>query len=114
MERAAQCKVHGHCAVSCAKTAEPIEMPFGLWSQMGPCVTWGAYWRNLANTTEPSVCYGDVAFLSNYFDHLLLLLLLYGMEKIDDVYTLSFASIMHGLLDARSPTISAWLQMAAT
>jgi len=29
-----------------------------------------AYWRNLANTIEPSVCNGDAAFLSNYFDHL--------------------------------------------
>jgi len=35
------------------------------------CVRWGsAHWRNLANTTEPSVCCGDAAFLSNYFDHL--------------------------------------------
>jgi len=23
------------CAVSCAKTAELIEMPFGLWAQVG-------------------------------------------------------------------------------
>jgi len=23
-------------AVSCAKTAEPIEIPFGLWARMGP------------------------------------------------------------------------------
>jgi len=23
-------------ALSCAKTAEPIEMPFGLWARMGP------------------------------------------------------------------------------
>jgi len=22
--------------VTCAKTAEPIEMPFGLWARMGP------------------------------------------------------------------------------
>jgi len=29
------CKVYGHSAVICAKTAEPIEMPFGLWAQMG-------------------------------------------------------------------------------
>jgi len=27
-------------------------------------------WRNLANTIEPSICGGDAAFLSNYFDHL--------------------------------------------
>jgi len=26
----------GHYAVICAKTAEPIEMPFGLWARMGP------------------------------------------------------------------------------
>jgi len=34
---------------------------------------WGAYWPQLKNTTEPSMCGGDAA-LSNYFDHLLLLL----------------------------------------
>ena len=27
----AHCKLQGHSAVSCAKTAEPIEMLFGLW-----------------------------------------------------------------------------------
>ena len=29
---------HGrrHSAMSCAKTAEPIEMPFGLWTRVGP------------------------------------------------------------------------------
>jgi len=30
------CKVLGHCAVSCAKTAEPIEMPFGMLSLVDP------------------------------------------------------------------------------
>jgi len=30
-----------------AKPAEPIEMPFGVWTQVGP------NWRHLANTTEP-------------------------------------------------------------
>ena len=25
-----------HCKVSCAKTTEPIEMPFGLWTRVGP------------------------------------------------------------------------------
>jgi len=55
----------------CRQTAEPIEMPSD-----GPteaCVTWGALWRHLANAIEPSVCSGDAAFLSNYFDHLLVL-----------------------------------------
>jgi len=69
--------------VSPAKTAEPIEMPFGLWAWMGlrnhvldgsPQVLRdvatatiflafyirGAH-RHLANTTEPSMCVGDAA-----------------------------------------------------
>ena len=29
------CKVWGPSTVICAKTAEPIEMPFGLWVRMG-------------------------------------------------------------------------------
>jgi len=43
-----------HSALSGAKVAVHIEMSFGLWTR-GPkeaCVTWGAYWRNLANTIE--------------------------------------------------------------
>ena len=31
-EQATQCKVQGHSTVVCAKTAEPIGMPFGLWA----------------------------------------------------------------------------------
>jgi len=33
---AAHCKVQGHSAVSCAKTAETMEMPFGFLAPMGP------------------------------------------------------------------------------
>jgi len=36
--------------------AKPIEMPFGLWTRVGPrkhVLHGGAHWRNLANTTEP-------------------------------------------------------------
>jgi len=40
----------------------------------------GANWRNLANTIELSVCGGDAAFLSNYFDLLFLFLLPYVGE----------------------------------
>jgi len=36
----------------------------------GPKEAWGALWRNLANTIKPSICGGDVAFLSHYFDPL--------------------------------------------
>jgi len=32
-------------------------------------------WRLLANTTEPSMCVGDAAFLLNYLDHLLMTVL---------------------------------------
>jgi len=51
------CKVWGHSVVSCAKTAEPIEMQFGLWTRMGPRkheLHGAAHWRQLAKTTEPS------------------------------------------------------------
>ena len=57
--KGAHCKVWGLSAVSCAITAEPIDLPFTLWTQVGrrkhKC------WRNLANTIEPSVCCSDVA-----------------------------------------------------
>jgi len=59
--------------VNPAKTAELIEMPFGLWTRVGPMnhvLHRGAHWRNLANTTEPSMCGGEADFLSNYYDHL--------------------------------------------
>jgi len=60
---------------NCAKTAEPIEMSFGIWTRAGPrkqAIDEGAHWRLVANTTEPYIRGGsDAAFLSNYFDHLL-------------------------------------------
>jgi len=50
-------------AVSWLKTAEPIEMPFLLWTRVGrrKHLLHGAHWRHLANTTEPSMCSSDVA-----------------------------------------------------
>jgi len=70
-ERGTHCKVS---AVSCAKTAEPIDLPFGLWTRVGQkkqkfnrirqvaamCRHAKTHWCHLANTTEPSVCGGDV------------------------------------------------------
>jgi len=50
--------------VSPPKTAEPLEMPLGLWTRVGPGNHRRAHWRNLANMFEPSMCRGDVAFLS--------------------------------------------------
>jgi len=74
-----------HSVVSCAKMAETIDLPFGLWSRVGQkkhkfnrirqvapmCPHGSAHLRNLANTIEPFGCCG---LMSNYFDHLLLLL----------------------------------------
>jgi len=54
--------------VNPAKTAEPMEIPFGLWTWVGSgkhVLDGGmrsAHWRNLANTTEPSMCGSDAAF----------------------------------------------------
>jgi len=60
--------------MSCAETAEPIDLPFGLWTQVGRrkdkfshicqpgvpmCPHVRAHWRHLANTIEPSVCGGS-------------------------------------------------------
>jgi len=50
--------------VSPAKTAEPIEMPFKMWTRVGPkkrVLDGSAHWRNMANTLEPSVCGGGAA-----------------------------------------------------
>jgi len=51
--------------VSPAKTAEPIEMPSGLWTRVDTKkhgIRWGSHWRHVANTTEPSMCCSDAAF----------------------------------------------------
>jgi len=45
--------------------AESIEMPFGMWTLVGPrkhVIDGGEHWRNLANMIEPSVCSGNAAF----------------------------------------------------
>jgi len=34
-ERVAHCKVQGLSVVSCAETAKPIDLPFGLWTWVG-------------------------------------------------------------------------------
>jgi len=61
--------------VSCAKTTEPIDLPFELWTRVGRwkhefnricqvapmCPHGRALWRHTANTIQPSVCGGDAA-----------------------------------------------------
>jgi len=57
--------------------AEPIEVQFLVVDSDGSKearIRWDAHWRNLASASEPSMCGGDMAFLSIDFDHLLLLL----------------------------------------
>jgi len=59
----AHCKVQGHSAVSCAETAELIDLPFGLWTQVGRMkhkfsrIRYRAHWLHLANTIEPMRSY---------------------------------------------------------
>ena len=61
---AAHCKSYGPSALNCAKTAEPIEMLFGLWTQVSTRkrvldgVHSGATWRIQLN--HP--CGSDAAF----------------------------------------------------
>ena len=50
--------------MSPAKTAEPIEMPFGMWTGAvtgNHVLNWDAHWRNLANMIEPCTLYSDAA-----------------------------------------------------
>jgi len=48
--------------VNPTKTAEPIEMPFGMLSRVSSgnhVLHGGAHWGNLTNTIEPSMCGAD-------------------------------------------------------
>jgi len=74
-----------------------------------PCFRWGAYWRHLANTIEPSMRGGDAAFLSNYyFDQLFFL---YFLQQLCEQYTdfsvvslLSSTAVFCGYRKKRSTT----------
>jgi len=75
--RGARCKVQRLSAVTCAKTAEPIDLPFGLWTRVGRrkhkfnrirqvasmCPHGRTHFHQLPNTIEPSVCGGDVPYV---------------------------------------------------
>jgi len=70
-ERRAHCKFGNF--LPWAVQAEPIDLPFGLWTWVGwrkhkfsrirqvptLCLHGKAHWRHLANTIEPSVCGGN-------------------------------------------------------
>jgi len=59
--------------VSCAKTAEPIDLPFGLWTPLGrrmhkfnrirQVAPMCPHCRHLASRIEPSVCGGDAPYV---------------------------------------------------
>jgi len=51
-------------------------MDLGGWGLRKHVFDGDAHWRHLANTIEATMCGDDAAVLSNYFDHLLLLLYL--------------------------------------
>jgi len=60
--RSPMCRDPLQSAMSCAKTAEPIKMPYGMWTPVGPrnhALDDGAHWHHLANTIEPSMCAGN-------------------------------------------------------
>jgi len=50
----------GRPAVDILKVTHQVGSTGMVWMPIG-CAIWGAYWRYLANMTEPSVCNGDVA-----------------------------------------------------
>jgi len=56
---AARFKVYGLFAESCAKNGRTDRDAVWVVDSGGSkeaCIRWGARWRNLANTIEPSVC----------------------------------------------------------
>jgi len=63
-------------AVSCAKTAEPIDMPFRMWTRLSPrkhVFDGGAHWRHVVNTTEIGLNHPYAAAIRPYIkmvDHL--------------------------------------------
>jgi len=58
-----------------------------MWTPVSPRKHgWGAHWHNLVNTIEPSKCGGNVAFLANYFDHLLTSAIIKDWSMCSDEY----------------------------
>jgi len=62
-------------AVDILKATQQGAAPVRCGCRFG-CARWGAHWRHLANTIEPSVCGGDAALCQITLTTLLLLLLL--------------------------------------
>jgi len=103
--------VRRYSDVSCVKTTEPIEMPFGLWTRVGRrkhVLHVRAHWRRLANTTEPSVCGGDAALCqitltTCYYWNFLLHLCLKRKSVVESVLLVAIGEV--GYI---TPTRAAW------
>jgi len=72
-KKAAHGKVYGLSAVSCVKTVEPIEVPFGIWTRVGPRkhvleVNVGASWRIRLNRPCAAAMRPFIKLLSRLVD----------------------------------------------
>ena len=70
-------KYRTHCRQLC-KNGEPIEMSFWMWAWVGPTkhALYGCVLAAPGEYDEPSMYCRDAAFSLNYFDHLLLVVLI--------------------------------------
>jgi len=103
-----------HSAVSCAKTAEPVDLPFWLWTRVGPrkqtftssiafarwrqCVLMGGHigvtWR----------IHWTVHLLSNYFNYLLFYCLLSFVVIGWNTTSFSALTLLVGSFDPQKPS----------
>jgi len=69
-KRASHCKGQGHfvtSVVTCAKTAQPIEMLFGSWALMGP---WNQVLEGVSDPTMGKANFGERVPTGKYRDTL--------------------------------------------
>jgi len=81
------------------KMAEWINMPFWLWTCVGPKkhVTWGhigTTWRIQLNSCELSTCNGNAAILSNYVDYF----------TINRFCRICIGAVLHCIISTQSTT----------
>ena len=115
-ERVTHWKVYGHSSVSCAETAELIDLPFYLWTRMGrrkhkfshidqmaPMYTSSVIFANwcqcahVGGTLAPpgeydwTVClWQRCGLMSNYFDHLLQ----YAVDSLFFIYSIGYRNML--------------------
>jgi len=49
----------------CIKQLYQSRCSLGCWGSRKPRIRWGAHWRHMANTTEPSACGADAAYVKS-------------------------------------------------